>query len=92
MCQRWHSQPSLWARARRSSTELVAKKIEGHGVRLLPRSGQPPEITLLKRGGLVALPGLSQEHPFTLHITLGIIPCGNITARYSIIFRNSVLL
>jgi len=36
-----------------SSTEFVTRKIEGHGDRLLPRSGQPLEMTLLRRRGLV---------------------------------------
>jgi len=38
-------------------------------VRLLPRSGLPPEMTLLRRGGLVTRPVLNQEHPLTLHVT-----------------------
>jgi len=71
---------------RRSSTEFVSRKIEGRGVRLLPKSGQPPEMTLLRRGGLITpTPVLNQEHPLTQHVTSEIIPFGNITASYSTI-------
>ena len=50
----------------RSSTEFVTR--EGHRARLLPRSGQgqPPEKTLLMRGGLVTLPMLNQQHQLRL--------------------------
>jgi len=50
----------------RSSTEFVTR--EGHGDWLLLRSGQgqPPEKTLLMRGGLVILPTLNQEHQLRL--------------------------
>ena len=68
-CQRWHSYPSLWAHAR---TKFVTRTIEGGRVRLLPKSGQPLEMTLLRRVGLVTFLVLHQEHPLTLHVTLEI--------------------
>jgi len=57
-----------------SRIEFVTRKIEGRRVRLLPRSGQPPEMTLLRRGRLVILPVLNQEHPLTLRVIAEISP------------------
>jgi len=38
---------------RRSSTEFFTRNVEGRWARLLPKSEQSPEMTLLKRGELV---------------------------------------
>ena len=84
-CKRWHSQPSLWVRAPSLSTEFVTRKVKGRRARLLPRSGQPPEITLLRRGEIVNVPVLNQEHPLTQHVTSEIFSFGNITASYNAI-------
>jgi len=59
---------------RRSNTEFVTRKIAGNRARLLPRSGQPPEMTLLRHRGLVTLAVLNQEHPLSLHVISEIIP------------------
>ena len=53
-------------------TKFVTRTIEGGRVRLLPKSGQPLEMTLLRRVGLVTFLVLHQEHPLTLHVTLEI--------------------
>jgi len=53
--------------------------------RLLPRSGQPPEITLLRHREVVNVPVLNREHPLTQHVTSEIFPFGNITASYNTI-------
>jgi len=49
-------------------------------------------MMLLRRGGLVTHPVLNQEHPLTLHVILEINPFGDISAGYSIIFSNTVLV
>jgi len=51
-----------------------------------PRSGQSPENTDKMRRSIVPLPVLYQEHPLTQHVTSEVIPFGNITANYYIIF------
>jgi len=76
---------------RRPSTEFIIRKIEARGSRLLPSSGQPPKITL-RRGKLVNLPVLKQEHPLSQHVTLEIITFGNTTASYNIVFGNTILV
>ena len=48
---------------------------------MLPGSAQPPEKTLLRRGGPVNLPVLNQEHPLTRDVTSEIIQFGNITTK-----------
>jgi len=68
-----------------SSAEFVIRKVKGRGARLLPRSGQPPEITLLRQGEVVNVPVLNQAHPLTQHVTSEIFPFGNITASYNTI-------
>jgi len=45
------------------------RKVEGRGVRVLPRSGQRPEKTVLRSGELVTFPVLNQEHPLIPHVT-----------------------
>ena len=63
-----HSLPCGHAHPR-SSTELVMEKVEGRGIRLLPRSGQRPEKTVLRSGELVTFPVLNQEHLLIPHVT-----------------------
>ena len=50
-------------------SEFAARKVEGRGVRVLPRSGQRPEKTVLRSGELVTFPVLNQEHPLIPHVT-----------------------
>ena len=84
--------PLCWHMHCCSSTEFAIRNVGGRGARLLPRLGQPPEITLLRQGEVVYVPLLNQEHSLTQHVTSEIFPFGNITASYNTFFGNTILV
>ena len=90
-CQRWHAQPSLWARAPSLQNRVRYQKGKGTRGQAAPKVGTATWKDTAKARRTSLSPS-AQSGTFIQHVTSEIIPCGNITASYYTIFGNTILI